>query len=227
MAEGLDFVELVPDAETRPREYETLADGRERRPPAWLARAAALRTRTPVGGLVVAVIVLGGVLVADGPVHARIAPRPDASPVVMSSEYFYEGGSGCPVGVVCKVEGRARQDMWASFDALFSGAKAGAGRVWFAPVTGVVFSRSLDATTQTVTIRLTQTRVSRKATATSGPTVEFGTPLRWRRVLGPRTVIVSAERGPWEVAVTFRGPWGAHMPVTAARKWVMTAPIPN
>ncbi len=227
MAEGLDFVELVPDAETRPREYEMLADGRERRPPAWLVRAAALCTRTPVGGLALAAIMLGGVLVADGPVHARIAPSPAAGPVGMSSAYFYEGSSRCPVGVVCTVEGRARQDMWASFNALFTGAEAGAGRVWFAPATGVVFSQSLDAATPTVTIRLTQTRVSRRATATSGPTVEFDTPLQWGRVIVPRTVIVSAERGPWEVAATLRGPWDAHMPVAAAREWVMTVPIPN
>ncbi len=225
MAQSLDFVEIVPDAQPR-SPYETLKTRRERRPPVWMVRAAALRARTPVRSLAVGVIVLGGVLVGDGQAHAPFVPP--ISPVEAASPYFYEAGSPCPIGVVCAVEGRARQDMWASFNAAFAGATATSGNVWFAPATGVVYVQSLRAKQGDVTILLMQARVSRGSLPTIGPSVdELDVPLEWGHHIAPRTVIVSTQRGPWQVSATLRGHWDGHIPIAEARKWVTTAPTPD
>lgn len=175
MAQSLDFVEIVPDAQPR-SQYEALKTRRERRPPAWMVRAATLRDRTPVRSLAVGVIVLGGVLVGDGQVHSPFVPP--ISPVEAASPYFYENGNPCPIGVVCAVQGRARQDMWASFNALFAGATATSGNVWYAPATGVVYVQSLRAKQGDVTLLLMQARVSREACRRPGP-VSMNSMCRW------------------------------------------------
>jgi hypothetical protein len=229
VAESLDIVEIDPDVPPRLRDYETLVAGRERATPAWLVRLAALRAGTPLRGMAVAVIVLGAVLSADGPVHARLAPPVDVSPVRNPAPYFYDGSGECPTGVVCSVENRARQDMWASFNALFVDARATSGHVWFAPATGVVYVQTLRATQQEITIILNQARVSHGRIRSSGPSVEFDVPMRWgeSHELAPRTVIVSAQRGPWQITATLRGPWDSRMPIAAARAWVMAVPTPD
>ena len=227
VAESLNFVELVPDLQARPRDDETLAGRRERRLPSWLVRAAALSARTPVRAVTAGVLVLGVVLAGDGPARSPGAAPPAS--VLGASPYFYDDGSECPVAVLCAVENRVRQDFWSSFNVAFVGAEAtSGGHVWYSSGTGRVYVQALRAKQGEVTILLSQTRISRGSMPRSGPSVsEFDVPLQWGHAITPRTVMVTAERGPWEVTVTLRGQWDGRMPIAEARQWVTTAPTPD
>jgi len=106
--------------------------------------------------------------------------------------------------------------------ALFTGAHTVGGDVWFERSTGTVFYQRLDAIGASgQVITLIQQRLS-SSPGDSGPTVELRP--------GPRPrqgALVTAQRGSWFLTASLFGPAGARLPVTAAQRWVVTAPLPR
>jgi hypothetical protein len=209
VAENLDLVEIASAEPVSPAVCEDLPAERKRL--AWLTRWGA---RARVGLVVIGVLALGTLLVADHPGGVR-------------PSLVHTVGGECPPGVPCQEHGRASQNMWASFSALFVDARATDSRVWLDPTTGVVYSQVLTARQADVMMRLTQVRSGVAGSAASELPAEFDVPLQWQRTLVPRTVIISCDRGAWVLTATLRGPWGARLPLDAARRWVVTAPLPE
>jgi hypothetical protein len=208
-----DIVEVLPDGQA---DFEGLAGQRvaATRVPAWLARWTALRARVPVRSMAVGAAVVGLLLAADGP--GTVYPS-----------YLYGAGDQCPKGVPCTEYGRVRQDMWASFNALFVDARITTGRVWFDPTTDVVYSQVLTARQPNVMIKLSQLRTGTARPEDAGPPAEFDVPQQWQRRLMPRTVIISLHRGAWLLTATVRGPWEGRLPLLAARRWGVSASLPE
>ena len=220
MADGLDIVEFVPDG-LEPHGDEELATPRVR------SRFAGPR----LWNAAVAVAVLGGILVADGPAR----PRPPAT----SAPYLYRGDSHCPMGIRCKVETRPRQRLSASYNRLFVDTTATGGGVWYEPASGVVFVQELDAagiSDPALTISLREQRIDHGGSMAFGPTIDFlprprddAAPSPWRRgVLRiQRHAVVVGRRGPWLVTATLSGPNTVLLPFDAALHWVANAPLPE
>ena len=219
MANGLDLVELLPDG-VQPDGGEDLAAPRAR-----------LRFASPrLWHAMVAVAVLGGVLVADGPAR----PRPPAT----SAPYVYRGDSHCPMGIRCQVQTRPRQGLWASYHRLFVGTRATGGGVWYEPASGVVFIEELDAvgiSDPALTISLREQRIDHGGSIAFGPTVDFlprsrddAVPSPWRRgvLRVQRYMVVVGRRGPWLVTAALSGPNTVLLPFDAALHWVANAPLP-
>jgi len=210
VAENLDLVEIAPEEPVSPSGVcEDLPAKRKRL--AWLTRRGA---RARVGLVIIGVLALGTLLVADHP--GRLRPS-----------HLYSIGGECPAGVPCQEHGRVGQDMWASFSALFVDATATDSQLWLDPATGVVYSQVLTARQADTVIKLTQVRSGVARPAAPELPTEFDVPLQWQRTLMPRTVIISCDRGAWVLTATLRGPWGARLPSDAARRWVVTAPLPE
>ncbi len=203
MADGLDIVEFVPDG-SEAHGVEELATPRAR------SRFAGPR----LWNAAVAVAVLGGILVADGPAR----PRPPAT----SAPYLYRGDSHCPMGIRCQVETRPRQGLWASYNRLFVDTTATGGGVWYEAASGVVFVQELDAagiSDPALTISLREQRIDRGGSIAFGPTIDF--------LPRPRHVVVVGRRGPWLVTATLSGPNTVLLPFDAALHWVANAPLPE
>ncbi len=206
MAESLDLVEIAPEPPVASRDYEDLPARRKR--PGWLTRWGA---KACVGLVVVA---LGTVLAADHSGTAR-------------SSLAHTVGGECPTGVPCQEYGFTTQDRSASLTALFIGATATGAQIWFDPTTGIVYSQVLTARQSDVVIRLSQVRSAVAGSAASELPTEFDVPLQWHPRLMPRTVIISCQRGVWLLTAIVSGPWDGHLPLDAARQWVVTAPPPQ
>jgi len=222
VAAGLSFIELGSDDGTSPRDdEETLASRRLRPPPAWLGRLVAASPRFRYAALVV--VLVGGLLAADQ------AVAPIATPIASTAGLVYADRGHCPITISCQVEGRPRQDMWASYNALFVNTNAYGGSVWYDPKSGIVYFQELDAVGAAgQTITLIEQRLDSKPDVSFGPTVDI-TPRS--RAAGPgstrRSALVTARRGPWLVTASLAGPAHAGLPLDAALHWAAAAPLPG
>ena len=222
MAVGLSFVELVSDDGTSPRDdEETLASRRMRPPPAWLGRVAAASPRFRYAALVA--VLVGGLLAADQ------AVRPVSTPIAQTAGFVYADRGHCPITVSCQVEGRPRQDMWASYNAMFVNTSAFGGSVWYDPKTGIVYFQELDAVGASgQTITLIEQRLDSKPDVSFAPTVDISPR---SRAAGPgsvrRNALVTARRGPWLVTASLASPANARLPLDAALHWAAVAPLPG
>jgi hypothetical protein len=219
VAEGLVFVELAPDVGGLRRDAESLAARRFRPPPAWLVRLAGAGPRIRYAALVA--VLVGGLLAADQ--TQRLG--------AYTAGLVYAGAGHCPVSVSCQVTGRPRQDMWASYNALFANSRQIGGSVWYDAASGVVYFQELDAgggSGQRITLR--QQRLDSQPIVSFGPTVDVTPGLRHGRSgpgTGRREVLVTARRGPWLVTAALSGPWGVYLPVQDAVQWTAVAPLPD
>jgi hypothetical protein len=201
------FVELTPAGR---------ADGEALPPPrpprVWWARACHLLALTAL---------LGAVLVGDGRAFVRAAPSVESAALV-SAGYVAADSGHCPHTVECAVVGQVREALLANYTVLFTGTHTVGGDVWFERSTGTVFYQRLDALgADGQVITLIQQRLS-SSPGDSGPTVELRP--------GPRPrqgALVTAQRGPWLLTASLFGPAGARLPVTAAQRWSVTAPLPR
>jgi len=210
----LTFVELGPDGAPPPGAESDEEPLTERRPaPAWWPRVRRYRY---LAGLAV---LLGGVLVGD-PASVLRAANPTTTPGPTAAGYVYADRGHCPRTVGCDVIGRARQDLWASYDELFPTSHTVGGSVWYEPTTGQVYFQQLEALgPDAETITLTQQRIS-------GPPISFGATID--RTPSPRhSVLVTARRGPWLITARLYAPRGTRLPVMAAVRWVTVAPLPE
>lgn len=237
MTECLDFVEIVLDADPTASTCEPLVVRAQRRRPAWLVRVSAFRTPPRVSYALAAVAVLGCLLAADGvanPVGKVVvgvapAPAPAAAAVGQSTTYAYPLGSHCPVGSICQVEGRARQDMWGSYNQVFTDSAATSSNLTYDALSGDVYYQELTAVSISkppVTITLAEQRISHESSLNFAPTMDFmprhGTPPQ-----NHRTALITARRGPWLISVILTGPWGRAMPIQDALHWAAIAPLPE
>jgi hypothetical protein len=219
VAEWVDFVEVVPDS-TAPwhgDEQLTSQPARGRRP-AWLNRASGRRGWYAAA----AAALLGCVLAADGAVHDSVAPPPRPPAPV------YAVGDRCPAAVQCEHQGHARQDMWSAYDQSFPGTTVTGSDLWNESVSGIVFYQRLEATSlpdAAIRITLSEQRLG-GSSVSFGPTVDImprhGTPPQRRR-----TVLVTAQRGPWLITAVVSGPWERSLPVDDALHWAAIAPLPD
>jgi hypothetical protein len=202
------FVELTPEGGAD----EPLPSPRPSR-----VRSSRLRS-VRVRHLVALTALLGAVLVGDGRSLVRMA----APPAPVSGGYVATDSGHCSHVVECSVVGRVRGALWASYTRLFVGTHAVGGVTWYERSTGTVFYQRLDALgTAGQVITLTQQRLSGVADD-SGPTVELSPGPR-----PPRGAVVTAQRGSWLLTASLFGPLGARLPLTAAQRWVITAPLPR
>lgn len=248
MPDGLNFVEILPDEPEATRGYEVLASSSpaaawlERatkplartRPVRWFAQRRTrrhTRARRRVWYAVAAAALAGFVLSGDGAGPLRL---PTVSlpllPTPLDSSYL-SLGSRCPGGVTCQVGGRARPDLWRSYQRAFIGTTAVGGGVWYDPVSGTVYSQELDAVSLTepeISISLVEQRDDRSDAVTFGPTIDYS-PRSHGGIAGAgwRSITVTARRGVWDITATLTGPGRHTLPLNAALQWVAAAPLPN
>jgi len=224
VALGVSFVELVSDDGTSPRDdEETLASRRMRPLPAWVGRLVAAPLRFRYAALVA--VLVGGLLAAD----QAVAPISTPMPIAQTAGLVYADRGHCPITVSCQVEGRPRQDMWASYNALFVNTSPFGGSVWYDPKSGIVYFQELDAVGASgQTITLIEQRLDSKPDVSFAPTVDI-TPRSRAAGPGPtrRNALVTARRGPWLVSASLAGSASVRLPVDAALHWAAVAPLPG
>jgi hypothetical protein len=222
VAESFDLVEILPDERVAARDFESLGH----QPRVLLPRLGRLPASIQYLALIIAV--LGCVLASDSTPVRETAAAPVAP---AAAPYEYGGDSHCPVGVRCSAEGRPRQDMWASYNRLFTGTRAVGGGVWYEARSGDVYYQELDAVSLTspgLSITLREQRIDRNGTLVFGPTIDFVQRARFGvPPFGLRAMIVTARRGPWLVTAALNGPRTGRLPLDAALEWTRIAPLPG